>query len=265
MSGLKANQQEGVYEPTPEDIERIKMPQDKFLLSGDGVFHTIQGEGKTMGEPATFIRLHHCNLKCTWCDAFYTWKQDTPEFYHEPFVCEDLEELIGQAQQEKQVESKALRLVFTGGEPLLQQNKIVDFLEQHKQYLAEIETNGTISPLPQLIRMSMAGRVQFNCSPKLPSSGNLESKAVRQQTLALLDKLELTTFKFVVSSEEDIEYVLNTFHFLSSDKIFFMPEGVSKEDNTAVYEQINSILIRKGLKTLPRLQNIMYDGAKRRV
>lgn len=38
-----------------------------FLLSGDGIFYTIQGEGVSIGKPAIFMRLHMCNLHCSWC------------------------------------------------------------------------------------------------------------------------------------------------------------------------------------------------------
>ena len=34
---------------------------------------TIQGEGKSIGQTASFIRLGGCNLHCVWCDTPYTW------------------------------------------------------------------------------------------------------------------------------------------------------------------------------------------------
>lgn len=52
---------------------------ENFRVSGDGVFYTLQGEGASMGRPATFLRLHHCNLDCSWCDAWYTWDQRSKE------------------------------------------------------------------------------------------------------------------------------------------------------------------------------------------
>ena len=41
------------------------------------IFHSIQGEGANIGKPAVFLRLGFCNLKCTWCDAKYTWDWTT--------------------------------------------------------------------------------------------------------------------------------------------------------------------------------------------
>ena len=53
--------------------ENVRLSLDKIRLSGDGIFGTIQGEGKSMGEPVVFLRTHICNLRCTWCDTPYTW------------------------------------------------------------------------------------------------------------------------------------------------------------------------------------------------
>jgi len=41
--------------------------EDSFLLSGDRCFFTLQGEGQSFGRPAIFLRLHLCNLRCSWC------------------------------------------------------------------------------------------------------------------------------------------------------------------------------------------------------
>ena len=44
-------------------IRRIKMFNiiEKFV--------SIDGEGPTAGELATFIRFQGCNLRCSWCDT----------------------------------------------------------------------------------------------------------------------------------------------------------------------------------------------------
>lgn len=42
-----------------------------------------------------------------------------------------------------------------------------------------------------------------------------------------------------------------------------MAEGVTKEENAAVYDVIIGRVIAEGLNTTPRFQNVIYDGAKR--
>jgi len=37
------------------------------------VFASIQGEGKFVGEPQTFVRLRGCPMRCRWCDTPNSW------------------------------------------------------------------------------------------------------------------------------------------------------------------------------------------------
>ena len=40
------------------------------------IFKSIDGEGKRAGLPTTFIRLHGCNLSCSYCDSKYACTGD---------------------------------------------------------------------------------------------------------------------------------------------------------------------------------------------
>ena len=45
-------------------------------------FVSIDGEGPTAGELATFIRFQGCNLRCSWCDTTYSFdKVKSQKFY----------------------------------------------------------------------------------------------------------------------------------------------------------------------------------------
>ena len=105
------------------------------------IFASIQGEGQTVGFPSIFVRLAHCNLKCSFCDTKYTW--ENPKFigYTEESL---LKLIIGFAY--KYVKKGRPHIVFTGGEPMLYWKRLFNVIRTlHKLgYIIEIETNGKI-------------------------------------------------------------------------------------------------------------------------
>ena len=258
------------YKPSYSDIKHLNKKQSHLKLSGDGVFHTIQGEGDSLGTPMTFIRTHFCNLQCSWCDTWYTWHTDAKEFYKEPYdvMIDDLHSKIRNAQLEKQIskENHIYRIAFTGGEPLLQQDKIEAFLRKYPQYYCEIETNGTIIPSPFLVSLNTKLKVKFNCSPKLENSGNLKQNYLKPKVIKTISSNPFNIFKFVCSNKEDIDEALGTYgKYIPRNRISILSEGVTKEENSNNYKKMINYIIELGLTTHPRLQNICFDGSRRAV
>jgi 7-carboxy-7-deazaguanine synthase len=98
------------------------------------IFYSIQGEGFHMGKPHVFVRFGNCNLRCEWCDTNFL---DYTELY--------LDEII-----KKILSFGCNRVVFTGGEPCLQDlSTIGNELKKYDINLS-VETNGTI-PVPDII------------------------------------------------------------------------------------------------------------------
>jgi organic radical activating enzyme len=231
-----------------------------FLVSGDGVFFTEQGEGKTAGVPAVFFRLHHCNLNCSWCDTPYAWK---PEFAkeRERWSVSETAGKITDEWKRNYRDNAIMRLVITGGEPLLQQGVILELLEKLNGWKIEIETNGTIIPSE-----NFPPDTQFNCSPKLENSGVSKIRRINREALSALVKRN-TYFKFVVRNENDIEEILNVYiPMLSSvpkERIFISPEGVNVKELDAVLSKIRNRVLREGFALGDRLQ-IRKQGNKRR-
>lgn len=255
------------YAPTSEDIRRIKPRANMLKISGDGVFATLQGEGMTAGLPAVFLRLQYCNLACGnfsgWkCDTQYAWDKKTKEYWQEPEdwtyqetasrISQSWEKKFGQYGNEK-------RLVVTGGEPLLQQGKIAQILKFIPEWKVEIETNGTISPVPEL-RSS-----QFNCSPKLSNSGNSLRARYKPEVLELINSLPNSWFKFVVTEPKNIEEIDGIVKDCKIDeaKILIMPEGQTAEEVSKHAELLTEAVAARNWKMTLRNQLIWY-GPKRR-
>lgn len=95
------------------------------------IFSSLQGEGRNVGRPATFIRFSTCNLACSWCDTHKNEKMQVTSF--------DI------LRQLKEFGNKSV--IITGGEPTIQPD-IDELLQELKAagYWLALETNGIIAP-----------------------------------------------------------------------------------------------------------------------
>lgn len=255
-----------IYKPTSDDRQRLVIRPDMLKVSGDKVFATLQGEGVTTGKPAVFIRLQLCNLACGknegWqCDTGYTWDKNREEFWKEPedWSYQKAIDNINNAWIEKFGNTDDKRVVITGGEPLLQQSKLVKLVERLADWNIEIETNGTIKPLPEL------SNCQFNCSPKLSNSGNSTNRRYKPEVLIYINSLPNSWFKFVVNNPQDFEEIDSIVDEckLNSGKVLIMPEGQTAEDVQSHAMEIEPEALKRRWSITYRNQLIWF-GAKRR-
>ena len=80
---------------------------------------TFQGEGPTIGQRALFVRLSGCNLDCSWCDTPYTWdwnRFDQAQESRDTPVTEVVDWVLAH---------DADLVIITGGEPLIQQRRLL--------------------------------------------------------------------------------------------------------------------------------------------
>lgn len=235
--------------------------KDTLVISE--MFKSFQGEGHTMGEKAYFFRLTACNLFCglkqetfskankenwsqdkikenmasdaNWCcDSFASWMKGGKYSFHgiinklykEVGILKDLQE--------------GTRLIFTGGEPALQQEGIIHFLKYlESEYtirpICEIETNGTIRLSGELL-----SRVKYiNISPKLSNSAMPKEQRIIPQNINRFvyeiseNLFNKVMFKFVVLDMKDIEEVINDYHIpfkIPHNQIWLMPAADNRED-----------------------------------
>lgn len=237
---------------------------DSYLLpvSNDGLFYTLQGEGKTIGKPSIFLRLSFCNLRCSFCDAYYTWQ---PEYvnHKEPPVYMTISEILFSFQK-LNVGHNNLNFVITGGEPLLFMESVTELVKNLLSFgTVEIETNGTKRPNSFLLE-----NVQFNVSPKL-SNNNADSKSRRiiPNSIKTLLEAKNVQFKFVISSEKDVDEMLEDYIYefdIPSNLVWLMPEGQTRKELRKTRKIVVEQSLKYGFNFTDRMQINLW-GNKRAV
>ena len=149
------------------------------------IFHSIQGEGATMGIPTIFVRLTGCNLDCKWCDTKYA-------------RAEGKDMGLGRVMEEiGKIDCN--QVCVTGGEPMCQPEtvKLVDRLLD-AGYLVTLETNGSKS----LEKLACSEALMISMDIKCPGSGQSEKMDLSNiELLGPTDQL-----KFIISDRKDYDY-----------------------------------------------------------
>ncbi|RMG33394.1 MAG: 7-carboxy-7-deazaguanine synthase QueE [Gammaproteobacteria bacterium] len=147
------------------------------------IFHSLQGEARTVGWPTVFVRLTGCPLRCGYCDTTYAFKGGKVLSF-----AEILERVAGFG---------ARHVTVTGGEPLAQPG-CTELLRQlcDRGYEVSLETSGALDVAP------VDPRVSKVMDLKTPSSG--ESARNRYENIALLT--ERDQVKFVIGDEADYRW-----------------------------------------------------------
>jgi len=198
------------------------------------IFVSIQGEGRFMGQPCIFIRLHGCNLRCKTCDTRYAIDGDYEKY-----------STISLAKRLTSILIK--RVVITGGEPLLQKSSVldlVDLLSKDKIFL--LETNGTI-----FSRDVVKSFFSITVSPKR-NSRNLDTILEKWAPYKNVD------FKFVVGesdwcwSFEEILTVVDRYN-IRPYRVWLMPEGSTPEEIASKSPKIWNFCVSNGFNYSDRL------------
>lgn len=140
-------------------------------------------------------------------------------------------------------------LVITGGEPMIQQEGLKHVLQRLEGYFVEIETNGGFaSALEDYIH-------QYNCSPKLPGSGN------KAYELKLLPN-EKTWYKFVIDNDSDLQETLAYIETnkLPKERIRFMPQGQTPEESKEKSLWLIEKCKQHGIIFNPRLHVLIWGN-----
>jgi organic radical activating enzyme len=227
-----------------------------FLRISEFYSDTIQGEGPCIGAPASFIRLQGCTLGCIYCDTDAVWRYGTAWSYNE------LYNLLEQHQLPQKL-YEGQHLVFTGGSPLLQQDKIIGFLnffEMTYKFLPfiEIENECVIQPLPEIIALMDC----WNNSPKLSNSGVPFKLRYNALAIGMVATLPNSWFKFVVDKEEDWKEIQDNFidpGFIMKSQIILMPMAETREKLLLNRERVVEIAMKHNVRYCSREHIALWD------
>lgn len=240
----------------------------KVSRLGDGspeIFHTLQGEGPSLGAPAVFLRLSLCNLHCHWCDTPYTWNWEKTPWKHQDGIkfskSEQIIELSPAEIAPLISKYRCDRLVLTGGEPLLQQKELATLTRLLPEIsFIEVETNGTQIPDEDFLTIP----TQFNVSPKLSNSGMDEKLRLNFDALRTLAAIPASFFKFVVCDQTDLDEIrlLQENLSLKPSRISLMPEGRDAATLHARSMWLADICRDHGYRFSPRLHVLLWGNER---
>lgn len=217
-------------------------------------FYSIQGEGQTMGKPSIFLRLAGCNLLCKskhWvCDSIEVWQKGVKTDFNKVFSAPDVAAL-----------REGVHLIITGGEPMLHQNKIEDFIgwfsEEHGFFpIIEVETNGTIIP-----SSTMESIVTYwNCSPKLKNSGETAKRRINPEAITAINSRPNSIFKFVINDTQDVHEILDDYgKFIDLKNVVLMPAGENQEQLAETRPIVIAQCLNLGFRYSDRLHIVIWN------
>lgn len=147
------------------------------------IFHSLQGEARTVGMPTVFVRLTGCPQRCVWCDTEYAFQGGTQM---------SLDEVVARV-----AEWPASHVTVTGGEPLAQpESRELMIRLCDEGYSVSVETGGA---------MDIAGidpRVSVVMDLKAPGSGELHNN--RWENIEYLQRKD--QLKFVLADRRDYDW-----------------------------------------------------------
>lgn len=164
------------------------------------IFHSISGEGVSSGNIVTFVRVAGCNLRCSWCDTKYSFKESG----------EGVEQLLPNEILERVESFGSSEIICTGGEPLEEgksKRYLPLFLASH-DFSVHIETSGgsKVYSDEELKAFNLEREdISYCMDIKCPASG-MDKDNIFDNIPILSGKDEL---KFVVQDENDLKYAMD--------------------------------------------------------
>ena len=197
-----------------DSVTKHEIPPAGAALPVAESFYSVQGEGANTGKAAWFIRLGGCDVHCPWCDSKGTWN---PHAHRVMTVSEIIAPIV---------QSPAINIVITGGEPLMHDLSYLCEALKDKGYNLFLETSGT-HPL--------SGRFDWICvSPKM-------HRPPLQEVMADADEL-----KFIVSDLSELEsYARFADSAPNAKSVWLHPEWGGRKDRELL-DGLSAFVVSRG-------------------
>ena len=170
------------------------------MLLVNEVFDTVQGEGAHTGMPATFVRLHGCDVGCPFCDTKYTWhinpaREIDADAMYSKTVADDTYAKVDPVGLASNIAGRQPRgVVITGGEPCIYDLTALTRLLADRKATVAIETSGTMP-------INVSDHTWVTVSPKIGMPGGFD---VRADAVERADEI-----KWLVGNEKHITALLD--------------------------------------------------------
>lgn len=192
----------------------MQRTENKARARVSEIFTSIEGEGIFVGKKTLFIRLSGCHLKCRWCDTKYALPLDSGTDYQ----IDEIKDLII-----KELRPFTYKVNFTGGEPLLQTEAVIelaDFIKKQTNLKTYMESSCFDSELfSKVLPYIDICKIEF----KTDDSNVVENEDYDNLILNEIKCLELavesnkaTYIKIVVTNSTNLESFKNLVYNISN-------------------------------------------------
>jgi organic radical activating enzyme len=211
------------------------------------IFTSIEGEGILYGTKTLFVRLAGCPFTCFYCDTLDALPMDSGNEYSIEEACNLIE---------KNLEENTYKVNFTGGEPLVQSDGVLEMAKyvKSKNIPTYLESSCYDSKkFSQVLPFIDFIKIEFKTPEAKFVDANHYSKLIQNALECLkisVDSNKITYIKIVVSAKTELRDFKEIL-----DKIFNI---VSKKDLTGFIIQPTYGIAEPSLEKLLKFYDLVF-------
>lgn len=190
------------------------------------------------------------------CDTTEVWR------YGNEYTFDELLDIVESSGALERFKS-GQRLVLTGGSPLKQQERVIEFIKawilrfKFKPFI-EVENEAVLIPSNEFIALVDV----WNNSPKLENSGMKRRAIYKPEIIQKMAKLKNSYFKFVIAAKEDWDEIVRDYiepGLIAKRQIVVMPEGQNRVELEAHAQIAVDIAVDNNVRFCNREHIVLWD------